>query len=185
MQMIAKDIQPFSIVDDEGFRNFLKVLDPRYTLPSRTTLQNVQMQNIYPEMTVKLQTILVKVDQCAITMDCWTSKANTGYLTITVLFIDEKFQLRSAMLSTQPLLCATNHSADNIASSLRAELINWYLLPKVCAIETDNASSMIKACELLEKRHLPCHAHCLNLVDKDSLSIKSIQANTCDRQQIF
>jgi len=85
MQMIAKDIQPFSIVDDEGFRNFVKVLDPRYTFPSRTTLQNVQMQNIYAEMTVKLQTILVKVDQCAITMDCWTSKANTGYLTILLI----------------------------------------------------------------------------------------------------
>jgi len=98
-----------------------------------------------------------------------------GLLAITVLLIDETFQLRSAMLSTQPLLCATNHFADNIASSLRAELINWYLLPKLCAIETDNASSMIKACELLEKRHLPCHAHCLNFVDKDSLSIKSIQ----------
>jgi len=68
---LIKDIQPFYIVDDEGFRNFVKVLDPRYTLPSRTTLQNVQMQNIYAEMTVKLQTILVKVNQCAITMDCW------------------------------------------------------------------------------------------------------------------
>jgi len=33
MQMIAKDIQPFSIVDDQGFRNFVKVLDPRCTLP--------------------------------------------------------------------------------------------------------------------------------------------------------
>jgi len=76
-------------------------------------------------MTVQLQTTIVKVDQCAITMDCWASKANTGYLTITVRFIDEKFQLRSAVLSTQPLLCATNHSADNIASSLRVELINY------------------------------------------------------------
>jgi len=51
-------------------------------------------------MTVQLQTTIVKVDQCAITMDCWASKANTGYLTITVRFIDEKFQLRSAT-STQ------------------------------------------------------------------------------------
>jgi len=138
-------------------------------------------------MTVKLQTILVNVDQCAITMDCWTSKANTGYLTITVHFIDEKFQLRSAVLSTQPLLCATNHSADNIASSLRAELINWNLLPKVCAILSNNASSMIKACELLEKRHLPCYAHCLNLVAQNSLSIKSIQTilTKCKRVTFF
>jgi len=38
-----------------------------------------------------------------------------------------------------------------------------------------NWLTIIKACELLEKRHLPCYAHCLNLVVQDSLSIKSIQ----------
>jgi len=43
MEMIAKDIQPFSIVDDEGFWKFVKPLDPRFTLPSRTTLQNAHM----------------------------------------------------------------------------------------------------------------------------------------------
>ncbi|XP_016970923.1 E3 SUMO-protein ligase ZBED1-like [Drosophila rhopaloa] len=47
MGMIAKDIQPFSIVEDEGFRKFVKLLDPRYTLPSRTTLQDVKMKNMY------------------------------------------------------------------------------------------------------------------------------------------
>jgi len=43
MQKIDKDIEPFSFVDDEGCRNFVKVLDSHYTLPSRTNLQNVQM----------------------------------------------------------------------------------------------------------------------------------------------
>lgn len=38
--MICKDFQPFSVVEDDGFKNFIKLLDPRYNLPSRTTLRD-------------------------------------------------------------------------------------------------------------------------------------------------
>ncbi|KAJ8897964.1 hypothetical protein PR048_003322 [Dryococelus australis] len=38
--MVACDIQPFSIVEDKGFRAFFKSLDPKYELPSKTTLRN-------------------------------------------------------------------------------------------------------------------------------------------------
>ena len=33
-EMIALDNQPFSIVDDLGFKNLVRVLEPRYNLPS-------------------------------------------------------------------------------------------------------------------------------------------------------
>nr|XP_023664605.1 uncharacterized protein LOC111842341 [Paramormyrops kingsleyae] len=39
VDLIVKDSQPFSIVEDEGFRNFVKKLDPNYILPSRNTLK--------------------------------------------------------------------------------------------------------------------------------------------------
>ncbi|XP_022229666.1 uncharacterized protein LOC111078995 isoform X1 [Drosophila obscura] len=35
MQMIALNVQPFSIVEDAGFRNLLYRLDSQYVLPSR------------------------------------------------------------------------------------------------------------------------------------------------------
>ena len=31
MHMIVKDLQPPRIVEDEGFKNFVSILDPRYT----------------------------------------------------------------------------------------------------------------------------------------------------------
>lgn len=34
VDMIVKDGQPFSIVEDEGFQNFIKILDPSYSIPS-------------------------------------------------------------------------------------------------------------------------------------------------------
>ena len=32
---IAKDMRPYSTVDNEGFRRMVNVLDPRYDLPKR------------------------------------------------------------------------------------------------------------------------------------------------------
>jgi len=38
LKMIVKDMQPFSIVSDEGFREFCASLDPSYSLPDRKML---------------------------------------------------------------------------------------------------------------------------------------------------
>ncbi|XP_075151908.1 E3 SUMO-protein ligase ZBED1-like isoform X2 [Haematobia irritans] len=170
MTMIAIDMQPFSIVEDQGFRELIKCLDPRYSLPSRTTLQKVMMVDKYNNIKTSLQQILNDVEQCAITMDCWTSRANEGYLTVTCHFTSKNFDLRTAVLSTKKLLVATNHTAENISNSLSAVLQEWKLMDKVVSIVTDNDSSMIKACELLQKRNLPCFAHTVNLVVQDCLS---------------
>ena len=36
--MIAVDRQPFSVVEDQGFRNLLGILAPLYTVPRRKTI---------------------------------------------------------------------------------------------------------------------------------------------------
>ncbi|XP_019895134.2 E3 SUMO-protein ligase ZBED1-like isoform X1 [Musca domestica] len=177
MGMIASDVQPFSIVNDKGFQKFIKCLDPRYELPSRNTLQNVHMANLHKKIKDKLQDILNEVDYCSITTDCWTSRANEGYLTVTCHFITNEFTLRSAVLSTKKLLVATNHGSDNIASSLRAVFNEWGIMEKVVCVVTDNDSTMIKACELLQKRHLPCYAHTINLLVQDCLNQTFIKEN--------
>ncbi|XP_017470506.1 PREDICTED: zinc finger BED domain-containing protein 1-like [Rhagoletis zephyria] len=154
--------------EDSGFREFVKVLDPRYTLPSRKTLQNVHMSGMYNDMKAKLFAILDSVESCAITTDCWTSRANEAYITVTCHFV-------SAVLATKPLQDNSNHSAQNIAASLRVVFDEWNIFSKISAITTDNASSMIKTCELLQKKHLPCFAHTINLVVQDCLALDCLK----------
>lgn len=36
MLMIARDVQPFSVVNDKGFQDLLEYCDPRYKMPSKT-----------------------------------------------------------------------------------------------------------------------------------------------------
>ncbi|XP_036329769.1 zinc finger BED domain-containing protein 1-like [Rhagoletis pomonella] len=174
-RMNASDIQPFRIVEDKGFREFVQCLDPRYKLPSRPTIQNVHLQKIFDDLEKKLQANLNNIDSCAITTDGWSSKANESYITVTCHFIDSEFKLRSVVLGTSKLANELNHSAENISQSLRECLNKWNILEKVNYVVTDTAASMLKACELLEKKNLPCFAHSINLVVQDALSTEKVK----------
>lgn len=44
VNMLVKDSQPFSIVDDCGFKEFVALLDPTYTLPSKQALKQMVIQ---------------------------------------------------------------------------------------------------------------------------------------------
>lgn len=174
MRMIALDVQPFSIVNDNGFRALMHKMDPRYKLPSKTYLRDVSLHKVYETLKDQLRSTLECVEYVALTTDGWTSKASEGYLTITCHFINSEFKLNSAVLSTTTLLTPTNHTAANIADSIREVLTEWGLMQKVVSIVTDNDSTMKKACELLEIRHFPCFAHTINLLVQDVLKLKEL-----------
>lgn len=44
--MLATDFQPHSIVNDVGFKKFVNLLDPKYVLPSKTTLRDTIQKKI-------------------------------------------------------------------------------------------------------------------------------------------
>lgn len=171
MRMIALDVQPNSIVNDQGFRDLMHTMDLRYKLPSKTYLRDVSLPKAYTELKAQLQQELKAVKYASVTTDGWTSRANDGYLTITCHFISQDFKLTSAVLSTTTLVTPTNHTSNNIAESVKLVLNEWDLYQKVTSIVTDNDATMKKACELLEIRHFPCFAHTINLLAKDILKM--------------
>lgn len=141
-RMIAVDYQPYNIVQNEGFRDFVFVLDPRYKLLSKDTLRNIHIRSMYNTAKEKLEALLDRVKYVGITCDSWQSATSEHYLTFTCHFIDKDFSLRSSVLSTRKLKDVTNHSSQNIATSLKEVFDEWSLNEKVTCIVTDNASSM-------------------------------------------
>ena len=79
VKILALDMQPGSIVDDKGFQEFLKVIDPKYIPPSRRTIMRDHLPNLYQGALEKLQDQLAKMEYCSITTDIWTSQATMGY----------------------------------------------------------------------------------------------------------
>ncbi|KAJ4938783.1 hypothetical protein JOQ06_028249 [Pogonophryne albipinna] len=51
VNMVVKDSQPFSIMDDCGFKELVALLDPRYTLPSRRVLKEMVVKRYEEEKT--------------------------------------------------------------------------------------------------------------------------------------
>lgn len=128
VNMVCEDFQPFSIVEDAGFKHFFKLLDPRYDLPSRRTLTDVLIKRQYVENKIELLTIINKVSYISLTFDLWASRVNEGYLTITSHFIDTDFNMRCAVLSTKVM--NGNHTADNIAEEIRIICNIWKIKDK-------------------------------------------------------
>jgi hypothetical protein len=52
--MIAKDMQPFSVVSDVGFKDLLYALDTRYKIPSEFAVKETLLPQIYSEIKTKL-----------------------------------------------------------------------------------------------------------------------------------
>ena len=61
VRFIIRDLQPLSVVDDPGFTELLHAFDPRYTLPSRRTVRDVLLPNVYSKTKDALKNILSKV----------------------------------------------------------------------------------------------------------------------------
>lgn len=171
--MIASDYQPFTLVKDKGFKAFVHLLDPRYVLPSPDNLKNKLLKEQYLKTFNKLSIILNDIKYVGITTDIWTSAATESYICVTCHFVDKEFNLNRAILSTKQL--EQRHTSENIAQTLREIFNQWNIFDKITCIVTDNAASMVKSCELLKKKHLPCFAHTLNLAVQENFNIPEIQ----------
>jgi hypothetical protein len=113
-KMMALDFQPYSLVENRGFRELLHLLEPRYQIPSRTTFSRKHVPDLYKkvEKTVKgtLTSDLVQESSgsgsgklCCypqtqypapaftFTTDIWTSRSMDPYISFTVSYITDDF----------------------------------------------------------------------------------------------
>ncbi|KAJ8883715.1 hypothetical protein PR048_015569 [Dryococelus australis] len=137
--MVACDFQPFNLVEDKVFRAFVKSLDPKYELPSKTTLRNKLLPQIYEECKTKLLIMLEKASYVSVTCDLWSSREGNSFLTATCNFADGDFKITNVVLSTNTM--TSSHTAENIAAKVSKISKDWTLEKKVCCIVTDNAAS--------------------------------------------
>ncbi|KAF7656010.1 hypothetical protein LDENG_00047450 [Lucifuga dentata] len=80
--MIVKDAQPFSIVEDVGFKDLAHKLDPTYVLPTRQAVK-AMVQKKYEEMKNKAKSDVQKAVAVSLTTAMWTSIHMDAYLAVT------------------------------------------------------------------------------------------------------
>lgn len=165
-KMIVKDLQPFSVVEDAGFKDLINYLEPGYKIPSRYLLSNTLLDAQYSEVQKKLKEELESAKYVSITTDGWTSRATTSYQAVTAHYL-LNWELKSALLGC--FECHERHTAEYIKDELYRLLFHWSIQNKIFVCITDNAANMKAAIRLTNYEHLPCIAHTLNLVVRAGL----------------
>lgn len=162
--MIAAEYQPFSLVEDKQFRIFVNLLNPNYSLPSRKTVSNVFLPQLYAKIREAVEERLSTADYVAFTTDGWTSLNNESYQSLTAHFIDLNGKLECFVLGCYKTDEA--HTAVNLATLIKILLSEWQILEKICGVVTDNAANIKAAIRNISSTwcHSGCFAHSLNLV---------------------
>ncbi|MBN3304946.1 ZBED1 protein, partial [Amia calva] len=163
---LAKDMMPFSTVENVGFRKMMSVNDPRYELPGRKYFSRTAIPTFYGEVRETVEEQLKSVSYFATTADLWSSRTSEPYLSLTVDFIDQDWKLVSLCL--QMVYFPEDHTGKAIAARLTDALASWGLSEdrRVC-ITTDSGTNIIKAAELNRWTRLQCFGHRLNSAVKD------------------
>ena len=170
---IAKDMQPFQTVNDAGFRQLLKALEPRYEYPDRKTISTIYMPRLYAREKERIGRAMANVNSFALTTDIWTSRSNQAYTGLTVHYVDQEFNLQSHLLETKEF--PESHTGANIAEELETIMDEWKLHKQgLSAITTDNGSNVVSAINMLECMRMPCFSHTLQLAVERVLKLPRV-----------
>ncbi|CAI5504401.1 unnamed protein product [Closterium sp. Naga37s-1] len=142
---------PFRIVEPEAFRELLILLNrncaQKNFIPSRWTVSRdtvvfaaAALQSAIAEMLAKEGELGCKV---SFTIDMWTAPNGKAWLVVTGHWIDENFQLRTAVLEFREML--GRHGGREMAQVVEETVVRWGLEGRCLGFTTDNASSNIAA----------------------------------------
>lgn len=175
--MIALDFQPYSVVENRGFKELLHVLEPKYQIPSRTTFSRKILPDMYNKLvrSVKgtMETDLLSGSRCpapafTFTTDMWTSRAMDPYISFTLSYITDQFQLKTFALENKYF--PGSHTAERILETLEKTMDEWSLpsqIPIFCV--RDNGSNLKAAIRHSVWYDVACFAHSLQLAIADAI----------------
>lgn len=148
LKLFTKDYQPFRVVEDEGFTDFVRLLSPNYTLPDRHSISKVHIPALYQKCQFEMKELVAnEAESVCMTTDCWTSRNNESFMAITIHFIDSKFKLRSVLLGCFEF--KEHHIRINLSDKIRNILHEWNLENKIVFAVSDNANNIKNALSLL------------------------------------
>ena len=169
---IAKDMRPYSVVENEGFKAMLRELEPRYEIPSRRHFSEKIIPNLYDETRTVVEDQLKQAPFIALTTDSWTSRATESYNTVTAHFLNKDWSVISYVLQTRVM--DISHTSENLSEMLLNCVAEWNLKRDdlMPSVTTDNAANIINAVQIAGFHpHIRCVAHTLNLATQRGLQV--------------
>jgi len=181
--MIATDLLPFNFVEHEGFRDLMRLLEPRevfpsflsleqltdhdrlldirYVVPCRTTFSGKYLPELYIQVRDFMKQMLKSVSRLAITADCWTSRGQDAFIAISGHFVTQDWRLVEVQLDT--VTFPERHTGVNVQEKIHAALESLCPSAEVTVLVTDSGSNMISAANVGDFNRIACFGHELQL----------------------
>ena len=163
-EYLIEHLLPISTVSNPAFLALVKQLDPKFSVGSRNVYSDVIIPKMYTDIRQKVSQILQPVESMACTTDGWTSMATESYMTLTCHFIDSEWNMNVTCLQTRH--CPESHTAQNLKQMLMEAFSEWKIDQKSVTVVIDNARNIVNAWQLIQKPHMLCFGHTLNLCEK-------------------
>ncbi|XP_037509357.1 zinc finger BED domain-containing protein 4-like [Rhipicephalus sanguineus] len=184
--MIARDLQPYEFVENKGFQDLIRDLQPQYKIPHRTTFSRTVIPELYRRTVDSLKTQIASdiakgLESLAFTTDMWTSRANQGYISLTCHYMTQDFAVKAFTLACCHL--QESHTAVNIQACLTEIVKEWSLdLSTVPVyVVTDNGRNIRAAVRQMEWIPLQCLGHTLQLAIKDAKEETPVVSSLCKK----
>lgn len=168
IEMICIDGQPFSMVEDKGFKSLINHLEPRYEIPSRTYFSKTELPRLYDKTKQTVNSLLQQAKHISVTTDMWTSTSNDDYMSITAHFFTEENVWTHVCLEVIPFP-EVGHTGEAISEFLASVLTDWNIKSELHVVVRDNGKNVVAAMNCGRFTGIPCLAHTLQLVVKDGV----------------
>lgn len=164
LKMIVKDLQTPRLVEDDGFRNLIKALNPSTDAALSSSAIRQELVNMYDIVKKKVKTDVINAKDPVLSADLWMPSKEESYLTVTCHFIDKKWKLKSYTLDTAQLL--GEHTPETVHRQLGRISTEWGLMGKVQVVIV-NVDKMKKVKPNSYWTYIPCFSHTLNKVIRE------------------
>ena len=168
-EMIALDCQPYSLVEDVGFKALVRALEPKYQIPSRRYFCETVIPEMVCTMESRIKSKLEGMQYVSFTTDVWSSDVNSdSLLSLTAHWIDDSFNPLSAVLQAESL--EERHTGEYIGMKISKMMSEWGIeTSQVHCVIRDNGSNIVKAMSEAGLPSFGCFAHSLQLIVHEGL----------------
>ncbi|XP_025198498.1 zinc finger BED domain-containing protein 4-like [Melanaphis sacchari] len=185
-EMIALDYQPYSIVEDRGFKNLMYTLESKYKLPKRQYLASTAIPRLYSKklslLKEEINTELNSMQSISFTFNIWISGAQQPYISLTTHYLTKQFELRNKTLGCSYF--PGEHHGKSIFLKIKSMVSEWNMdilsLNIPIYMVTDNARNISCALNKYNSNdnlhHYFCAAHTLQLAIQDALKENNMES---------
>jgi hypothetical protein len=156
IKLVADSMLPFQFVESQGFRKFMAVVDPKYSIPSRRTVTRKttdKLQMIKDSIKHDLDLLAeqnLRIGTVHATTDLWSSRTLEPIIGVRFHYFDASFGLHVRTVAYRHF--AERHTGENIATVFEKIVEEYGISAAEMGYQvTDNARNMLKAFEIFSE----------------------------------